>query len=31
MPSQFRDIPLRTTDLGAYATPGLVGLMLLFN
>ena len=31
IPSQFRDIPLRTTDLGAYATPDLARLMPLFS
>ena len=31
MPSHINPIPLRTTDLGAYATLDLARLMLLFN
>ena len=30
MPSQLHCIPPRTTDLGAYRTPDLARLMLLF-
>ena len=30
MPLNFQAIPLRTTDLGAYATPNLNSLKLLF-
>ena len=31
MPYQLHPIPLRTKVLGAYATPDLARLMLLFN
>ena len=31
MPPDIHVIPLRTTDFGAYATPDLAELMLLFN